>query len=808
MKPLRLRLKGLAGVRSGLGRDELELDLERLAGEAALVAIVGPNGAGKSTLLDNLQPYRLMPSRATGMTPGSFSWREHMSGPEALKELEWEHGGRRYRSTLALRSGKRFSAEAYLHEWGEGRWEPARLPDGTVSDGRAESYDRCLEGILGAPEAFFTSVFSAQGRRPLSAYTNAEIKTLLADLLGIARILEVGAKASETARLLAARLEGLRPIVFQAKSLEEEIKALEAQAEAASREEAAAAEEARQAASGLEAARQGLAEAQAAAQASRAVQDARAALSLRAEEAKKACAREIAAAQADAAREQARAARARANLEAARASCAKSVAEAEAKIAEKRRLLARAEEIRAAKSSVERLRATEAKARERISTLQAKHRERSKLETQRAQALEKRSALEREGKLASRALEELRRRARLAQETPCAGTDLQPRCKLLKDAVEAALGIPEAERRVEELRATWAKQAQEIEALSKAIVAFGDLEAQERQVAQEVEAVSRALKGALELAALESGLSEAGAAIRSLEEAIAGQRRMLEELERSAAAEIAAAGEAASAAARRQADAEDKLKAELEAIEQEAAKLPPAFDASILARLEADKARLDGLLAAAEAKKSAAAARRAQALARIEAARARIESSAEAARKAARIEEEIASFRLLSKAFSADGIVALAIDDAGPEIAGLVNDLLLSCFGPRFTVSIRTQVETAKGELREGFRIEVFDAERGEAKPLAVMSGGERVWVNEALTRGIALYVSRSGGRGYATLFTDEADGPLDPGNKRRFMAMKRKALELGGYEREYFVSQTPELWGMADAVIDLAALG
>ena len=30
--------------------------------------------------------------------------------------------------------------------------------------------------------------------------------------------------------------------------------------------------------------------------------------------------------------------------------------------------------------------------------------------------------------------------------------------------------------------------------------------------------------------------------------------------------------------------------------------------------------------------------------------------------------------------------------------------------------------------------------------------------------------------------------------------------LALGGYEREYFISQTPELAAMADAVIDLDA--
>ena len=38
------------------------------------------------------------------------------------------------------------------------------------------------------------------------------------------------------------------------------------------------------------------------------------------------------------------------------------------------------------------------------------------------------------------------------------------------------------------------------------------------------------------------------------------------------------------------------------------------------------------------------------------------------------------------------------------------------------------------------------------------------------------------------------------------FMAMKREVLRLGGYEREFFVSQTPALTAMADAVIDLEA--
>lgn len=53
-------------------------------------------------------------------------------------------------------------------------------------------------------------------------------------------------------------------------------------------------------------------------------------------------------------------------------------------------------------------------------------------------------------------------------------------------------------------------------------------------------------------------------------------------------------------------------------------------------------------------------------------------------------------------------------------------------------------------------------------------------------------------------LFSDEADGPLDPERKRMFMTMKREVLRIGGYRQEFFVSQTPELAAMADVVIDL----
>ena len=175
--------------------------------------------------------------------------------------------------------------------------------------------------------------------------------------------------------------------------------------------------------------------------------------------------------------------------------------------------------------------------------------------------------------------------------------------------------------------------------------------------------------------------------------------------------------------------------------------------------------------------------------------------------RADRLSDEIARWKLLAKGLGNDGVIALTIDDAGPALTHTVNELLLACYGMRFTVEIRTQRALASGELREGFEILVHDADSDSSKSVSVMSGGQKVWINECLTRGIALYLAQNTGQPYQTLFSDESDGPLDPQRKVQFMRMKREVLRQGGYQREFFISQTPELVAEADAVIDVQAL-
>src|SRR5205823_780749 len=155
-------------------------------------------------------PFPIMPSRAGADGLGSFSYYDQVYLPESIKDLVWEHGGARYRSQLVFRINGRKKTEAFLHVRRGDAWQPMRLDDGTVSDGKVDTYVQCVERLLGSAETFFTSVFAAQGRRQLSAYKNGEIKTLLTDLLGLEEIRALGAKALETAKLLKAGLVAFR----------------------------------------------------------------------------------------------------------------------------------------------------------------------------------------------------------------------------------------------------------------------------------------------------------------------------------------------------------------------------------------------------------------------------------------------------------------------------------------------------------------------------------------------------------------------------------------------------------------------
>lgn len=466
MQPISLTLKGFRGIRDGLGRDVLTLDFERLADGAELVAIAGANGRGKTTVMDNMHPYLTMPSRAAMAGSGGFSYYDHVCLPENEKELIWAYDGRSYRSQVVIRLNGRRKTEAFLFVLAaDGAWKPVVLDDGTVSDGKVDTYTRCVEAICGSADTFFTSVFSAQGKRQLSAYRNAEIKTLLADLLGQEEIRALGQRAAETARLLKAGLAAIRQeqagLGVEAQRIEDERRRPEgAQARVAQSLSA------RQTALVvLESARTRHAQLMAEREQSRGVEVRREQLQGECNAVIQAGTQAIAALKAQDQGEVQR-------LEQLEQRIARRLAQERDRwqaLQNQRRqcigVLAGAQAVRRAEFRLPMA--------ERVSSLRSAQVGTWRQLVQRlaqCQALErmmrqKLSGIEREAGQAVLKAEELVRRFGLTGEVPCAGTNLQGRCKLLGDARDAKALIPSAQGTIQRLGREKATVQKELDAL-------------------------------------------------------------------------------------------------------------------------------------------------------------------------------------------------------------------------------------------------------------------------------------------------------------------------------------------------------
>jgi len=771
MRPLKLTLSGFHGVRDGMRRDSVTLDLTHLP--AGLIALVGPNGAGKTTLMDNLHPYPIMPSHASKMSADAFSYWDHLCGTRGEKDLEWEHAGKQYRSAFAFRNpGKSRKAEYYLFEKGAvGDWVPVQLPDGTLSDGKADTYNRCIEAVLGSPEAFFTSVFSAQNRRPIASYQAGEIKRLLAELLGIDHLRDLSAKAGEVAKGLGRHLD----------TLQRDLVGLSAQRERAGQLNREI----------------GLTdEALAAARRDRDAETANGAKLLQ-ERATLAAKRSASAATEARLRElrqrETELGTRRRQLEADQRAAVTRTAtrrrELEQLVASRRMTLAEGPAILGAAELRDALQMAMGQRQGEFATMQHAVTE---LEAQRAQhaALSTElHGLEARGKSAAQFAGSLKAQADVIDAVPCRADPMHNTCPLLAQAREAKGKLAEQVIAVRDLRASYqAKQlgikplAESLGALPEKQAALGALQAALTRDQQELQRLTAlaARKPMLEVA--QEALTQAERDLTTLAEeevaAIARHER-----------EVAESGTQLSAVQRELSSlvTEDVtgLLASLDLRIRQSREAVVALDGRIevlirqQASLSTEHERVESLVAGLPALQG----------------------------KADRLSDEIAQWKLLAKALGNDGVIALSIDDAGPALTQIVNDLLLACYGPRFTIAIQTQTTLANGEKREGFEIAVNDGENDSSKDFAVMSGGQKIWINECLTRGIALYRAQDTGHSFQTLFTDEADGPLDPERKRAFMRMKREVLRQGGYEREFFISHTADLVDQADAVIDVVAL-
>lgn len=153
-----------------------------------------------------------------------------------------------------------------------------------------------------------------------------------------------------------------------------------------------------------------------------------------------------------------------------------------------------------------------------------------------------------------------------------------------------------------------------------------------------------------------------------------------------------------------------------------------------------------------------------------------------------------------------DGLQALEIDAAAPELTQLTNDLLHTCVGPRWTVSVEASKTSADGKRQlDGMEVLVLDGERGRQGRAESLSGGERTLVGEALALAITELACRRAGTERPLLVRDEPDAALSPANTRVYVAMIRRAARIIGAERVLLVSQIPEVQDLCDARVRVA---
>lgn len=803
MIPLSLTLTGFCGIRDGLGRETITIDFEREAGGAALVALTGRNGRGKSTILDNMTPYPTMPSRAGADGLGAFSYYDEVYLPENHKQFEWLMGGVRYRSHLVMRINGKRRTEAYLYLLDGQGWTPVRLSDGTVSDGKMDTYSRCVEGIAGSAATFFSTAFSAQQRRQLSSYRNGEIKGLLADLLRQDALRTRSERAAEVVRLLRAGLASKRQ---QQQAQRQALTRLVAERDALG-DMAARADLARQnrnvACARLDAKRTALAAARA---------DETTAAGIEARRSQLLAERQAALTEqqraADVLSEELR--RERAAFDDMAERHAQRATRRETALASLRAqrttLLASQEQLRHAQQAAMRLPGLQLIAARREVLLEALREalaQHERAEAALALAQTRQASVEREAGQAAMKARELRQRFALTAEVPCSGTALQAGCKLLDHAHAAQALLPDAGNVVARLNEQHAALSIEIASLHAQATGIRQARQATQQAASKLARSRQRLVQCERLAARRDALMQSGAMLGEIEARLAahGEHSAAERAEESQEYNTQRRRLVELNTRRKQAASPSETVQRLDAL---LAALPPAFDRQTVIQAARDCEVAQALLHRAEQTHLAALREqdRAAELVRQHAAQTLACDAQE--RRLQRLEQDLEDWTLLAKALGNDGIIALAIDDAGPELSRLANQLLLACYGPRFSVAIKTQLATAKGELREGFDITVHDAHSNTFKSVAKMSGGERIWINECLTRAMALYLALVDGPRSATLFSDEADGAFDAQNKRRFVAMKREVLRIGGYAQEYFISHTPDLTEMADAIIDL----
>jgi exonuclease SbcC len=129
----------------------------------------------------------------------------------------------------------------------------------------------------------------------------------------------------------------------------------------------------------------------------------------------------------------------------------------------------------------------------------------------------------------------------------------------------------------------------------------------------------------------------------------------------------------------------------------------------------------------------------------------------------------VGQYRQLERAFGKDGVPALLIEQALPQIEAKANDILDRLSGGQMTVRFVTQREMkTRDELKETLEIQISDS--AGTRDYEMFSGGEAFRVNFAIRLALSEVLAQRAGARLQTLVIDEGFGSQDAEGRQRLV--------------------------------------
>jgi exonuclease SbcC len=736
VKLLSLRIRGAIGLKPY--GDEVFIDFNKF--DRGPIAIVGANGSGKTTILESLQPWPAMISRN-----GSLSKNYYLR--DSLRELKFEYGGRTYTSKIVM-DGEKNRIETYLY-----------ADDRPVNDGKTPSYKARVNELFGDPSIFFKSVFNSQNGAKISALTAGNSKEFFIGLLGLGRYQVWEDRAKENViksdRLLVtvrSKIEPLETLIRNNESrlqkrdelkssidqLSTEIKIREAKLSEAEKKLRIAeiqASEVEQKKKDVKRLRDELAELRRGNDDEREKQD-----------------------------------RSLSEINARISDC-------DSEIRNNLQLLDKAEEIREREKEYREL----GKRKEELDDLKNRiadqQRELERIDDKVSARVER---IKIWAENQRRQIEEQKKLASELDSVPCnQSPDLVGSCRLIAAAREASDKIPELEKGLRKLlQETDGYAPEEQKAIDAINARLKELTTNYNQPEHERVCTRYGEMDVCDWGKAIADLDVAQAKIDGLQ----NQTDLLLDQKEKTSNEYSAREEAFESKASEKTSEIQRLESEL--------KDYPVADIEALR-----KRKKDIEVAISEWTKMLGEAKgKLVGLDDLEKENVKYRGDLEKLNaELKQVERDITDWRFLETACGKNGLQALELDSAIPQISAIATEVLQE-FGREWSVSVNT-VRASADKKKDIETFEIITSSPGGVKELDKLSGGEQVWVEESLRKAVSIYLINHSGRDYRTLFQDEADGALDPERAQAFLQTAFKAHELTGAHHTIMISQRPEIW-------------